>query len=171
VKRASQFLVPEQRATDSANRNTVRTDYRAQGAAKHGKKYINVFIDEELHLEVRPRMMLRKLTWGTLIEDLLQNWFEKEFRSFTPEARSTAQADRLSHDVHQSIMSAGCKREFRRTHHLELRNGCPPYLVACLRSKGANELSLCSAVAVTKWMNSVQLAQIKGSTLCELVCP
>ncbi len=32
-------------------------------AAKEGKKYINVLIDEELQLELRPRMMLRKLTW------------------------------------------------------------------------------------------------------------
>ena len=54
----------------------VRADYRAVRAAKEGKKYINVLIDEELQLEVRPRMMLRKLTWETLIEGLLQKWLK-----------------------------------------------------------------------------------------------
>lgn len=61
----------------------VRADYRAVRAAKEGKKYINVLIDEELQLELRPRMMLRKLTWETLIESLLRRWLKKnpEFRS------------------------------------------------------------------------------------------
>lgn len=54
----------------------VRVDYRAAKAAKENKKYINVLIDEELQLEVRPRMMLRKLTWEALIEGLLRKWLK-----------------------------------------------------------------------------------------------
>ena len=54
--------------------NVVRADYRAVRAAREGKKYINILIGEELQLEVRARMMLRKLTWESLIENLLQKW-------------------------------------------------------------------------------------------------
>lgn len=77
VKRASQLHEPAPKGIGSATGRTVRTDYRAQRAAKHGKKYINVLVAEELQREVRPRMMLRKLTWETLIEGLLQKWLAK----------------------------------------------------------------------------------------------
>ncbi len=52
-------------------------------AAREGKKYINILIDEELQVEVRPRMMLRKLTWESLIESLLQKWLDENL-NFRP---------------------------------------------------------------------------------------
>lgn len=68
---------PTDRGKGNPTSNVVRADYRAVRAAREGKKYINILIDEELQREVRPRMMLRKLTWESLIESLLQKWLDE----------------------------------------------------------------------------------------------
>lgn len=68
---------PTARGKGNPTSNVVRADYRAVRAAREGKKYINLLIDEELQLEVRARMMLRKLTWESLIESLLQKWLDE----------------------------------------------------------------------------------------------
>ena len=68
---------PPDRGEGDPTSNVVRADYRAVRAAREGKKYINILIDEELQLEVRARMMLRKLTWESLIESLLQKWLDE----------------------------------------------------------------------------------------------
>ncbi len=72
-----QFRSPTDRGKGNPTSNVVRADYRAVRAAREGKKYINILIDEELQVEVRPRMMLRKLTWESLIESLLQKWLDE----------------------------------------------------------------------------------------------
>ena len=51
-------------------------DYRTKKILA-GKKAISLVIDEDLRMEIRTRMMFRKLTWDTLVEGLLRQWLEE----------------------------------------------------------------------------------------------
>ena len=55
----------------------VRSNSQTMRAARDGKKYINVLVDAELHVEVRVRMTTRKLTWNTLVASLFRRWLEE----------------------------------------------------------------------------------------------